>query len=154
MSVKNIEEIKNKLASISKITEGNTVSGSSKISLTVVYNRNGKRISISKKLAELLKLTDTAHIAFVIDENIVLLTKHLSDDEDARVVLGLKDEMDTIKGVATGKKIAYNSDAAYIIASNYGLDYTKCSSKSFNNIEIDNTDPENPLAIITIKAVQ
>lgn len=31
MSVKNIEEIKNKLASISKITEGNTVSGSSKI---------------------------------------------------------------------------------------------------------------------------
>lgn len=153
MSVKNIEEIKNKLASISKITEGNTISGSSKISLTVVYNRNGKRISISKKLAELLKLTDTAHIAFVIDENIVFLTKHLSDDEDARVVLSLKDEMDTIKGVATGKKIAYNADAAYIIASKYGLDYTKCSSKSFNNIEIDNTDPENPLAIITIKAV-
>lgn len=152
MSVKNIEEIKSKLASISKITEGNTVSGSSKISLTVVYNRNGKRISISKKLAELLKLTDTAHMAFVIDENIVLLTKHLSDDDDARVVLGLKDEMDTIKGVATGKKIAYNADAAYIIASNCGLDYTQCSSKSFNRIEIDNTDPENPLAIITIKA--
>lgn len=105
MSVKNIEEIKNKLASISKITEGNTVSGSSKISLTVVYNRNGKRISISKKLAEILKLTDTAHMAFIIDENIVLLSKHLYVDDDARVVLSLKDEMDTIKGVATGKKL-------------------------------------------------
>ena len=153
MPVKNIEEIRRKFANISKVTEGNTASGLSKMSLTVVYNRNGKRITVSKKLAESLKLTDTAHIAFAIDEGTVLLAKHLSDDEDARVVLGLKDEMDTIKGVATGKKIAYNADAACIIASKYGLDYTKCSSKSFNNIEIDNTDPENPLAIITIKAV-
>jgi len=153
MPVKNIEEIKRRFASISKVTEGNTASSSSKMSLTVVYNHNGKRITVSKKLSESLKLTDTVHIAFAIDEGTVLLAKHLSDNDDERIVLNLKDEMDTIKGDVTGKKIAYNADAAYVIANSYGLDYTKCSSKSFSKIEIDNSAPDNPIAIITIKAV-
>lgn len=101
MPVKNIEEIRIKFANISKVTEGNTASGLSKMSLTVVYNRNGKRITVSKKLAESLKLTDTAHIAFAIDEGTVLLAKYLSDNDDERIVLNLKDEMDTIKGNVT-----------------------------------------------------
>ena len=153
MPVKNIEEIRRKFANISKVTEGNTASGLSKMSLTVVYNRNGKRITVSKKLAESLKLTDTAHIAFAIDEGTVLLAKYLSDNDDERFVLNLKDEMDTIKGNVTGKKITYNRDAAYIIANGYSLDYTRCSSKSFDKIEIDSTAPDNPVAILTIKAV-
>ena len=144
MPVKNIEEIRRKFANISKVTEGNTASGLSKMSLTVVY---------SKKLAESLKLTDTAHIAFAIDEGTVLLAKYLSDNDDERIVLNLKDEMDTIKGNVTGKKITYNRDAAYIIANGYSLDYTRCSSKSFDKIEIDSTAPDNPVAILTIKAV-
>ena len=68
-------------------------------------------------------------------------------------MLNLKDEMDTIKGNVTGNKITYNRDAAYIIANGYSLDYTRCSSKSFDKIEIDSTAPDNPVAILTIKAV-
>ena len=44
MSVKNIEEIKNKLASISKITEGNTISGSSKRGTKYSYNQSQFRL--------------------------------------------------------------------------------------------------------------
>ena len=40
MTVKNLEEIKRKFASISKVTEGNTASSTAKVSLTVVFNRN------------------------------------------------------------------------------------------------------------------
>jgi len=61
--------------------------------------------------------------------------------------------MDNIKGIATGKKISYNADAAYGIVNAFNLDYTNCSSKSFTKIEIDRSSPDNPLAIITIKEV-
>ena len=153
MPVKNLEEIKKRFASIAKVTEGNTASSTSNMSFTVIYSNNGKRVTISKKLAEALKLTDTAQLSLDIEDGIVLLAKVTSDDPDSRIELVLKDEMDKIKGIPTGKKIAYSADAAYCIANSFDLDYTKCSSKSFDKIEIDNSDPGNPTAIITIKAV-
>lgn len=139
--------------SISKITQGNTAGGTSKMSITVVYNRNGKRIVISKKLAEVLKLTSTAQVSFVVDDGVILLGKVTSDNKDERIELTLKDEKDTIKDVITGKKISYNADAAYGIATSFGLDYSNKSSMSFDNIEVDDSDPDNPIAVITIKAV-
>ena len=151
MPVKNLEEIKRKFASISKVTEGNTASSTAKVSLTVVFNRNGKRVTISKKLAETLKLADTAQLSFDIEDGVILLAKITSNNPDERIALELKNEMDKIKGVPTGKKIAYSADAAYGIVNSFDLDYTNCSSKSFTAIEIDSSDPDNPIAIITIK---
>ena len=118
------------------------------MSLTVVYNRNGKRITISKKLAEALKLIDTAQLSFVIDAGVILLGKVTSENKDERIELALKDERNTIQGGVTGKKISYNADAAYGIATGFNLDYSKKSSISFDKIEIDSSDAENPIAVI------
>ena len=136
--------------SIQEITKGNTSGGTSKMSLGVVYSGNCKRIVISKKLAEVLKLTDVAQLSFVVDKNSVLLAKVTSNDPTKRMELGLKDEKDTVKDAVTGKKISYNADAAYGIVTAFGLDYKGRSSRSFDKIEIDNTDPNNPVAVITI----
>lgn len=147
----NTRDLMKKATSIAKVTEGNTSGSTLKMSLSVVYNKNGKRLTLSKKLVDTLMLTDTAQISFIIEDGVVLLGKNLSANEDERIVLILKDEMDTIKGVPTGKKQAYSADAAYIIATSYGLDYTKYSSKSFGSISIDDTDPTSPVAVIIIK---
>ena len=138
-----------KANNVKKITMGNTSGGNAKKSITVVYNVNGKRITISKALAEALKLEATAQLSFVIDDGVILLGKVTSQNEDERIELVLKDEKDTIKG----KKISYNADAAYGIATGFNLDYRKNSSKSFDNIEIDYSNPDNPIAVITIRAV-
>ena len=150
----NITELLSKATKVSKVTEGNTAGGSSKMSFSVVYNRNGKRITISKKLAEALKLIDTAQLSFVIDAGVILLGKVTSQNKDERIELALKDERNTIQGGVTGKKISYNADAAHGIATGFNLDYSKKSSISFDKIEIDSSDAENPIAVITIKEVE
>ena len=142
-----------KANNVKKITMGNTSGGNAKKSITVVYNVNGKRITISKALAEALKLEATAQLSFVIDDGVILLGKVTSQNEDERIELVLKDEKDTIKKTITGKKISYNADAAYGIATGFILDYRKNSSKRFDNIEIDYSNPDNPIAVITIRAV-
>lgn len=142
-----------KANNVKKINMGNTSGGNAKKSITVVYNVNGKRITISKALAEALKLEATAQLSFVIDDGVILLGKVTSQNEDERIELVLKDEKDTIKKTITGKKISYNADAAYGIATGFNLDYSKNSSKSFDNIEIDYSNPDNPIAVITIRAV-
>lgn len=76
--------------SISKITQGNTSGGNAKKSITVVYNVNGKRITISKALAEALKLEATAQLSFVIDDGVILLGKVTSQNEDERIELVMK----------------------------------------------------------------
>lgn len=147
------KDLMQKASNVETIKQNNPSGGSSKMSFTVVYNINGKRLTISKKLAEALKLGDTAQLSIVETAGIVILGKVTSEDPKMRLELDLKDEKDSIKGGVTGKKIAYNSDAAYGIATLFNLDYSKNSSKSFDKIEIDNSDPDIPLAIITIKAV-
>ena len=147
----NVKDLLAKATKVSKVTEGNTAGGSSKMSFSVVYNRNGKRITISKKLSEALKLEDKAHISFVVDEGVVLLGKATSENKDERIELALKDERNTIQGGVTGKKISYNADAAYGITNSFNLDYKNRSSYSFDKIDIDYSDPDSPIAIITIK---
>ena len=146
----NIKELMNKANSVTEVTAGNTSGGTSKMSVTIVYSRNGKRLTISKKLADTLKLTDVAQISFIIDEGIILLGKVTSEVEENRIEMTLKDDFDTIKETSTGRKIAYNADAVLGIVKGFQLDYSKCSSKSFDKIEIDSSDPDNPIAVIKI----
>lgn len=138
-------------SNVEEMVQHNPSGGTSKMSFTVVYNVKSKRVTLSKKLAEVLKLEDTAQLSIVEKSGVIIVGKIASDDPKKRLLLELKDEKDKIKGGVTGKKIAYNADAAYAIATAFQLDYTKHSSKSFDKIEIDNSDPDNPLAIITIK---
>lgn len=79
-----------KANNVKKITMGNTSGGNAKKSITVVYNVNGKRITISKALAEALKLEATAQLSFVIDDGVILLGKVTSQNEDERIELVMK----------------------------------------------------------------
>lgn len=147
----NVHELMKKANNVTEVTAGNTTSGTSKMSMSVVYSRNGKRVTISKKLADVLKLTDVAQISFIFDEGIVLLGKVTSAVEDNRIEMTLKDDFDTIKDTVTGRKFAYNADAVFAIVKGFNLDYSKCSSKSFDKIEIDSSDHDNPIAVIKIR---
>ena len=149
----NIHDLMAKANNVTNLTSGIGTGGTSKMSLTVVYNRNGKRIEMNRKLAETLKLADTAQISFVPEEGIVLLGKYLTDDTDKCIQLTLKDEYDKIKERVTGKKIAYSAEASFSVASNFGIDFSKITSKSFSGIEIDDSNPDTPVAVITIARV-
>ena len=149
MSTVNTNALLKNATMISQVTAGNT-SGSTSMSFGVVYNKNGKRISINKKLAESLGLKDKVHIAFVKQDGVIVVSKDLSTLTDQFINIDLKDEKDNIKGGVTGKKIGYSSDAAYGIVHTFELDFTERSSRIFKKIEIDNTNPDNPVAIIEI----
>ena len=132
--------------SIQKLTVNSPSGSRSSVSFTVVYNKNGKRLTFTKKLAEILGLTDTAHIAFVADAGVVLVAKHISDDSDKRMELNLK--------LSKGIKTAYHAEAAATIVNTFNLDYDNgTTSRTFKNIDIDTTDPNNPIAVIKIKEV-
>lgn len=149
----NVSQLVNRATSINEVTAGNTSGSASSMSFGVVYNKNGKRVTMNKKLAERLGLDDKAHMAFVKEDAVIIVSKDLSAVTDQYLDIDLKDEKDTIKGGITGKKISYSSDAAYGIAHTFELDFSKRSSMSFKDIEIDDTDPDNPAAVIKIKEV-
>lgn len=144
---------KNLLAQATDLTTLKNVGssrGNSKMSLSVVYNHNGKRLQISKALSDVLKLENTAQISIITTAGVVILGKKTSDNPNQCIDLDLKDNNASSEANASGRKIAYNSSAAQAIVTSFELDYSNCSSKSFTKISIDSSDPENPLAIITI----
>ena len=149
MSTANANALLKRANMISQVTAGNT-SGSASMSFGVVFHKNGKRITINKKLAKNLGLDSKADLAFVKQDGVIVVSKDLSTLTDQFINIDLKDEKDNIKGCVTGKKIGYSSDAAYGIVHTFELDFTERSSRIFKKIEIDNTNPDNPVAIIKI----
>ena len=147
---------KNLLAQATDLTTIKNVSsskGNSKKSLSVVYNHNGRRLQISKALSEALLLENFAQISIIESSGVVILGKKTSDNPNQCIDLNLKDSNESSEANTAGRKIAYSASAAYAIVTSFELDYSNCSSKSFSKISIDNSDPENPLAIITITEV-
>ena len=150
MSTPNTNALLKNATMISQVTAGNTSSSSTSMSFGVVYHKNGKRITINKKLAEALGLDNRAHIAFIKPEGVIAISKDLSSLTDQYINIDLRDEKDSIKGGVTGKKIGYSSDAAYGIVHTFELDFTEHSSRNFKTIELDTTTPDSPVAIIKI----
>lgn len=132
----NYKQFLNDTSNIKKIDGAGRSGGS--YSFSVVYSEsNGKRVSLSKTLAEKLKLTDRMTIVPVLDEQVLLVGASLPGEN----IFSLS---------GNDKKICYNAGLARFIAEEFKLNYTGgCTSKSFGNIEIDDNDG-NPIAIIKI----
>ena len=132
------------LASYEALDDVPVISGGRKgcgaYSFGIVNSRNnGKRLTISKALAAALELTDYVEFAPVPKEGVLIIGKKLP----------VKNASD---GNLTGedKKICYFSQMVQTLTKLFGLDFSKHTSMSFSDIEVEDRD-EGPIAIIRIE---
>ena len=97
-----------------------------KYSVSIVNNVNGKRVTLSKALAEHLELSDSVSVMPSAKSHKLVLGKALPFPGASKVNLS-----------GTSKKIAYNADLVQIITKAYNLDFTSCTSRSFSDITFD-----------------
>lgn len=109
-----------------------------KYSFGLVYNKNGKRLSVSKALAEKLEIKDNMYLCPLFDHCALLIGKNLPDDKAWHL---------NLKG--SDKKISYSAEAAETLVRGFNLDYTDVSSKSFTNISFEDFEG-SPVAVIKI----
>ena len=110
-----------------------------KYSFGLVNNHNGKRLTLSKSIADKLGLTDEAFILSNVNEGIIILSK---------TAISSKSSPCPLKG--HDRKTCYNAKAVKEIAKAFNLDYSTCSSKSFSDIVFDEFNGV-PVAIINLR---
>ena len=103
--------------------------GHSKPAISVVYNKNSKRITLTAGMAEMLGLEESVDFFPLVEDGILLVAKKL-ELEDAS----------TGKINNEGKRICYSEPISAMIANAFGLDYSKCTSKSFDDISFEEID--------------
>ena len=121
-----------KIFEAAKVAEVRQVSatGSSKFSISIVNSDgNGKRVTLSKALIDKLQLEGSVYMLPLAEENVLLLAKEMPFPSASKIALTSKDG-----------RISYNADAVKLIVDTFGLDYSKCTSKSFNQIEFEDQD--------------
>ena len=97
-------------------------------SFGIVFSRkNGKRLTFSKNLSVTLGLDDKVALLFHTEAGVLFAFK--PNGLVNASTLNLKD--------CDGAKIAYSGPMVELIVKSYGLDYSKCVSKSFRDIEFD-----------------
>lgn len=134
----------NQLFEAAKVAEVRQVSatGSSKYSVSVVNSDgNGKRVTLSKALIEELGLEGSVYMLPLADEKVLLLAKTMSFPSASKIVLNSKDQ-----------RTAYNADAVKLLVDTFGLDYAKCTSKAFNQIEFEDQDGITYAAVTMVAA--
>lgn len=132
-----------KLFEAAKVADVRQVSatGSSKFSVSIVNSdRNGKRVALSKALIDKLGLEGSIYMLPLADEGVLLLAKIMSFPSASKIVLNSKDQ-----------SISYNADAVKLLVDTFGLDYSKCTSKAFNQIEFEEQDGVT-FAVVTMSA--
>lgn len=118
-----------------KVTENAPVAvkhentGHSKPGFGVVFNRNSKRLSFTKGLAEPLGLKETVDIFPLVEEGVILIASRLA-----------LEGVSSGKVCGEGKKISYSAPLVEMIVNAFELDYNACSSKSFDNISFEDFD--------------
>ncbi len=106
---------------------GNKKHGGRKGVLTMICSKNGKRLMISKELAETLGLTDTVKIGFI--SNKLVLGKHLPGDSNE---FSLKKQ---------GKKlVVYSAEVVHTVAEKQQLDFTDKVAFTWYKLTIDEYD--------------
>ena len=106
---------------------GNKKHGGRKGVLTMICSKNGKRLMISKELAETLGLTDTVKIGFI--SNKLVLGKHLPGDSNE---FSLKKQ---------GKKlVVYSAEVVHTVAEKQQLDFTDKVAFTWYKPTIDECD--------------
>ena len=133
----------NKLFQAAQVAEVRQVSatGSSKYSVSVVNSDgNGKRVTLSKALIEKLELEGSVYMLPLANEGVLLLAKAMAFPSASEIVLNSKDQ-----------RISYNADAVKLLVDTFGLDYSKCTSKAFNQIEFESHE-DITFAVVTMSA--
>ena len=140
----NLEALMNKVNSQTLNTSIPANGGNSAHSFGIVNSKaNGRRLSFSKKLCEDLALEDTVEISPVLEDNSVLIGKNLPVIQKNKFPCKLKGE-DT-------RKVSYTSDLVQNLTFWFNLDYSKCTSKSFTNIEIMDAGNGTDMAVVRLK---
>lgn len=107
--------------------------GSNVLSFGVVNSEsNGKRISISKALCEKLGLEKEAQIAIVPSKGVIVVAKELTSKNICKCKL---------RG-ERGRKISYNSGLVRTLTETFDLDFSKRTSITFTDIEVQLHDGE------------
>lgn len=128
-----------------KMAESNTIGavhggGSSKYSVSIVNNTNGKRVSLSKALSEKLNLTETAFFLPVESAGELIISSVALGDRASTTMLSGKD-----------KKICYNAALVTLLTDSFKLDFSTRTSCSFNEIKFD-TVGDATVAIVKMTA--
>ncbi|MBQ3531491.1 MAG: hypothetical protein IJA05_06180 [Oscillospiraceae bacterium] len=103
--------------------------GVSKPSLSVVYNKNSKRVTLTAGLADALSLEESVDFFPLVEDGILLVAKKLN-----------LENVSTGKINDGGKRICYSEPISAMIVKAFSLDYTKCTSKAFDEISLDEID--------------
>ena len=103
--------------------------GHSKPSLSIVYNKNSKRVTLTAGLAETLGLESSVDFFPLVEDGVLLVSKKLDFEN-----------VSTGKINDEGKRICYSEPISAMIVNAFGLDYSKCTSKAFDEISFDEID--------------
>ena len=95
-------------------------------SVSIVYSKSGKRITISKSLAERLKLNKTCYMYLDFKDKIIFLTRDALAESAIQLSLNGDD-----------KKICYKSSFVEYIVKEFNLDYSKATSHAFSKIAFE-----------------
>ncbi len=100
---------------------------SSKYSVNIVYNENGKRIALSKALSSKLGLTDKVYMLPLVGDDCIIFGLDIPNDRASKLKLNGKD-----------KKICYNAGIVKSLVKAFDLNFDAVTSRSFGDIEFEN----------------
>ena len=123
---------------------GNVTTAKGKFSVGVVFNHNGKRVSVSAALAEVLDVKDK--MSFIIDPEAkeLLISKEFPYPAAVTVNASGKDGE---------KKIAYSATVAESVVKVFGLNFSEKTSMSFGNITTEVDEGTGiPFAVVKMTA--
>lgn len=113
----------------------------SNLSFNIVNSkRNGKRVKLSKDLAQEINATDSADMLPLEEEGLLMVAKKLPFE--AAYPVSLKGDNEA--------KIAYNSGVVALLTQVFGLNFADHTSMSFSDITIDKLEDGTPVALIPI----
>lgn len=113
--------------------------GGGKATFGVVNNVNGKRLTFSKALTEVLELGNTVNLVPVAEKGLLIAGKIVPNQKPINCKLSS----------SGGKKISYSANAVAQVTASFGLTFDSCTSQSFDDVRIEKYE-DSPVAIITV----
>lgn len=110
----------------------------SKYSLGIVYNSNGKRITLSKSLCLELGVKDNVYVLAVPSKNTLLISSSQFSEKSSPL---------SCRG--DGRKTCYNAEAVQKISESFELDFAKITSMTFTDISIEKLS-DIPVAMVNM----
>lgn len=123
---------------------GNVTTARGKFTVGVVFNTNGKRVSVSAALAEALGIEEK--MAFIIDTEAQELLISREFPYPAAITVNAS-------GKDGEKKIAYSATVAESVVRAFNLNFSERTSMSFSKVTTDvDADTGIPYAIVKMAA--